>query len=189
MSLLVNTIDELSLSIIKNRGFSTMREKITDRVTHILIIETDSYAGNFERELCAYATGLIGECEVGDRQARDFSEEFGEEIAKSFQKISVEFADDNGTRRPCSMRRTPNNAKNYNKETYEFNGKTYEKPCYNDIEIFFNDRPTNEQLQIIVSRTKEFAQTKGIKIFGYKLIRELVKVKERDVKIEWEQLA
>ena len=29
------------------------------------IIDTDQYAGNFERELCAWTTGQIGECEVG----------------------------------------------------------------------------------------------------------------------------
>ncbi|KKK83825.1 hypothetical protein LCGC14_2789530, partial [marine sediment metagenome] len=31
----------------------------------IFIIDTDSYAGNFEREMCAYITGRVGECGVG----------------------------------------------------------------------------------------------------------------------------
>ena len=32
------------------------------------VIDTNSYAGNFERELCAYITGVIGDCEVGKRK-------------------------------------------------------------------------------------------------------------------------
>lgn len=33
---------------------------------NIVIIDTTAYAGNFERELCAYVTGQIAECLVGD---------------------------------------------------------------------------------------------------------------------------
>lgn len=32
----------------------------------IVKINTEQYAGNFERELCAYVTGQYGECGVGD---------------------------------------------------------------------------------------------------------------------------
>jgi hypothetical protein len=39
-----------------------------------LVVDTDSYAGNFERELCAYVTGQIGECGVGEDVAKCFSE-------------------------------------------------------------------------------------------------------------------
>lgn len=30
------------------------------------IIDTDQYAGNFERELTAYCTGIVGDCHVGE---------------------------------------------------------------------------------------------------------------------------
>jgi len=39
------------------------------------IIDTDQYAGNFEREMCAYLTGTVGECGVGDEFAELFSKE------------------------------------------------------------------------------------------------------------------
>lgn len=32
---------------------------------YILVADTNQYAGNFERELCAYITGQYGECSVG----------------------------------------------------------------------------------------------------------------------------
>ena len=37
-------------------------EKINSKM---IIIDTDTYAGNFERELCAYVTGIVRDCEVG----------------------------------------------------------------------------------------------------------------------------
>ena len=45
-----------------------------------VLIKTDSYAGNFEREMCAHVTGHVGECEVG--------EEFVDEnISKLFESV------------------------------------------------------------------------------------------------------
>ncbi len=36
---------------------------------YLFVIDTDTYAGSFEREICAYVTGQIGECEVGKEEA------------------------------------------------------------------------------------------------------------------------
>ena len=36
---------------------------------YLFVIDTDSYSGNFEREMCAYCTGQIGDCEVGIEHA------------------------------------------------------------------------------------------------------------------------
>lgn len=40
-----------------------------------IVVDTDSYAGNFERELCAYVTGQFGECSVGEDAVKLFSEQ------------------------------------------------------------------------------------------------------------------
>lgn len=44
---------------------------------YIFIIDTDSYAGNFERELTAYITGVVGGCEVGDDFAKIYIKDTG----------------------------------------------------------------------------------------------------------------
>jgi hypothetical protein len=44
----------------------------------LFVVDTDTYAGNFEREMCAYITGQVGECEVG------------EEIAKAARMMLIE---------------------------------------------------------------------------------------------------
>lgn len=45
------------------------------------IIDTNSYAGNFEREMCAYLTGQVGDCGVGDEHIESLKEQFPKEYA------------------------------------------------------------------------------------------------------------
>lgn len=71
----------------------------------IIIIDTTSYAGNFERELCAYVTGQYGECGVGDDLAEQASAEI-RHIEWWNDHIAQE-ADDHGCRRPASIWATP----------------------------------------------------------------------------------
>lgn len=72
---------------------------------YTFIIDTDSYAGNFEREMCAYITGCIGDCEVGEEWADKFRKEYGDpeyEFSNVYQK-----ADEHGCYRPCAIQTTP----------------------------------------------------------------------------------
>lgn len=103
---------------------------------YIVILETTDYTGNFERELCAYATGSVGECEVGSRQADDFAEEYPDGLSVDTQNV----ADDRGCWRPCSI-------------FDERNG-------YNSMVIFFEDQPSEADVGIIIERAHEYLATK-----------------------------
>lgn len=59
-----------------------------------VIIATDCYAGNFERELCAFITGAVGECGVG----REYANFFG-----SYPPPPIDRSDDRGVMRPVSL--------------------------------------------------------------------------------------
>jgi len=68
---------------------------------YILVIDTDRYAGNFERQLVAFMTGEVGECGVGDEAAQRFAEDvpappFGPDL------IAHE-PDEHGCCRPASI--------------------------------------------------------------------------------------
>lgn len=63
----------------------------------VFVIDTDGHAGSFERELTAYCTGEIGECEVGKEGAAQYREDLGLEEYEGL------FAD-NGDG-PCVMTR------------------------------------------------------------------------------------
>ena len=67
----------------------------------IFVIDTDSYAGNFERDMCAYITGVLGDCEVGDEFAKIYLKETGEEESQ-FTEILEQRPDEHGCCRPCS---------------------------------------------------------------------------------------
>lgn len=74
-----------------------------------LVIDTDMYAGNFERELCAHITGKVGDCGVGKEYvetSEDGVDEDDEENDLFFNVICV--PDDNGCYRPCSIYPNPN---------------------------------------------------------------------------------
>lgn len=124
-----------------------------------LVIKTDSYAGNFERELCAHVTGHIGECEVGNK----FVEK---DITNMFMDYIVSLADDHGCYRPV--------------EIYDDNDG------YNSLVIYFSVEPTPEQINIIKQRVETFNENylkkdgfyskypdnyKPVKVLGYKLIK------------------
>lgn len=73
----------------------------------ILCLDTDQYAGNFERELTAYCTGAIGDCEVGEDQMEYFFEEVPQEFHKAFENKIISLPDEHGTSRPCITVSTP----------------------------------------------------------------------------------
>ena len=69
----------------------------------LFVIDTEDYAGNFERELCAYITGRVGECGVGDDMAKHFTDAIKD---ISFEHV-VDEADEHGCYRPATAYPTP----------------------------------------------------------------------------------
>jgi hypothetical protein len=72
-----------------------------------LIVDTDSYAGNFERQSVAFVTGQVGECGVGRGEAKVASEELSREIAQWWRDHAEHVTDDNGCHRPAMIVPTP----------------------------------------------------------------------------------
>lgn len=134
------------------------------------VVDTDQYAGNFEREMCAHLTGQIGECEVGEEFVKN-------EIAVQFYNV-IDKADDHGTYRPVTIFRDKNNG------------------SYNSVAIFFdkNDPPVTEQITLMKERAAtflqayktignmaEFHQNAEINILGFRLIEFGINSTEIDV--------
>ena len=67
------------------------------------VVDTEQYAGNFERELCAYVTGHVGECGVGDKQAELYRKETKREPIEGV----IDLPDEHGCHRPCRIWPTP----------------------------------------------------------------------------------
>ena len=119
----------------------------------ILVIRTDSYAGNFEREMCAYMTGRIGECDFGKVNAAQFVAENPDN--NEFEDLVMEFSDDCGCYRPSTI---------------------WGHKC-SDVAIYFESKPTSKQLEFLRHRARQFAANTDprdgrhnvITIFGFEL--------------------
>jgi hypothetical protein len=147
-----------------------------------LIIQTNEYAGNFERDLCAHCTGQIGDCGVGDDyidkavmkvfglndsfdadELEDYDEDYEEE------EIIMSVADDHGCYRPCSI--------------YQNEAK-----AYNDVIIYFYNKPTAEQIKMVKDRAATFNEVRktkrawnndsNIQMLNYKIIHIEIKTTE-----------
>lgn len=73
-------------------------------LVYYFVIDTDAYAGNFEREMCAYLTGVVGDCGTGHETARAFRKQFPD---NHFDENVIKYFDDNGCYRPCEVYPTP----------------------------------------------------------------------------------
>ena len=88
-------------------------------------IVTDKYAGNFEREMCAFITGELGDCGVG---SKNISNKLDYSIFKDLLRQESE----EGCYRPVTT----------------FGDNT--------VEIFFNNKPSKDILNIVKERAKLF---------------------------------
>ncbi len=122
----------------------------------VLEFNTDSYAGNFERQACAYATGWVGDCGVGQVEADLFFEDIkDEEIIDLFNETMSSNAvfNSDGCNRPTVMSRS---------ETGE----------YNSFCIFFSEQPSDGIRRLITERVIDYLEPKNVKVFSiecYKL--------------------
>lgn len=113
--------------------------------SYSVIVETNSYAGNFEREMCAFMTGHIGDCEVGLQEQKMYLEKY----------IPIEdvshMPDEHGCHRPVVIVCTPN-CKNH--EAFE---------------IFLGDdeTPSKDSIETMKSQALEYADKHQIKIKGF----------------------
>lgn len=71
---------------------------------YVLVIDTDKYAGNFEREMVAFITGQVGECEVGLKARDAFRAEFPD---LDFEDLVIDQPNEHGCWRPASIWPSP----------------------------------------------------------------------------------
>ena len=133
---------------------------------YAVVIDTDSYTGNFERDLCAYCTGVVGECEVGKDEAKEYFTKYGFDEKYSFPAhrdddifcaILDHVMDDHGCFRPCCI----------------WPGSDHK---HNSMIIYFQEKPTKEQIDRIKERSRDFGDRRGIKILAVKVISRNVKI-------------
>lgn len=113
---------------------------------YAVIVSTDKYTGNFERELTAYCTGRVGECDVGDELVPLYMKDFAlgeQDVPEDPFWDSLDWvSDDRGCPRPCSI--------------YPSRKNDGTEP-YNSVIMFFQEKPSAKQVKIIKERAKQYS--------------------------------
>ena len=142
--------------------------------SYIFVIDTDSYAGNFERSMCAYLTGRVGECGVGGDEAELFNKETGvDKYDDRYWYVNSQMGDD-GCRRPCEMM---------------VNGDSK----YHSVGIFMTCKPPDEDVELFKDRANKFCEymktrkdkcmREKIKLLGFRLITKETTVSEKVINV------
>lgn len=179
----------------------------------VFVVDTDTYAGNFERELTAFCTGQTGDCGVGDVVAKAFLQEFPTE-ARAFYMILATLPDERGTERPASIYPTPgyfndgrgghwpdrdwcsqkvidkyreavreSQARGGSKDVDAYTALPSRHPAYLSAATFFAKRPTDEQIAFFCKRAQIFANKESFRITAFRLLQVETKKIEHTI---WE---
>lgn len=143
----------------------------------IVVIDTDSYSGNFEREMCAFMTGRFGECGVGQGIADESLEDL--KHAFWFEEHVTDETDDRGCARPASIWPSPGRFNDgygsHFDDTAEVRAQLNPQqakanfPAYESVAIFVDVLPPADVLAEMVERAKQYCLQKGIGYKGYRL--------------------
>ena len=137
--------------------------EIGNHTQYAVIVKTDSYAGNFEREMTAYITGEIGECEVGSKLLPLFVKDLGKNVSPFLDAID-HVPDEHGCHRPCII--------------YNDNDE------YNSFAIFFSFVPAIDQLDLIIERANMYCTDKRLKAISRFISRPKKILRVFPIKIE-----
>ena len=142
---------------------------LTNMTNHIpnspwlFVIDTADFAGNFERDLCAFITGRVGDCGVGDEMSKLFMSQVKKSDEYLFANVTTE-PDDNGCHRPVTIYKNKDDK-------------------YHSVAIFFDEKPTKWQIQLMKERSEQFANMPNkwktgsnriSKILGFRLIKNII---------------
>lgn len=139
---------------------------MVNNTEYSVIIDTNEYSGNFERELTAYTTGHHTEY-AGEEEAKDYQNfvDANPEFSELFQS-NIRFEYDEGGGNYCCIYPTPgrvNDGKGNHYDEIDYTGE-HKYPAYESVEIFFYWEPTPIEMRIIEDRAIEYGKKHGINI-------------------------
>ena len=150
----------------------------------IFIVDTDTYSGNFERELCAYIAGhfyargeeeaiqFIKETKLGHLERSQHSQKLipysSLEHVMEAPSPPAEHKGDYGIIWATLGWFNDGSGNHYPKETKKHLKKRY--PAYQSVAIYFDTKPTEKEIAMFKDRSRKFAETRKIQVTGFRLI-------------------
>src|SRR5512135_82994 len=154
-----------------------------DKSEYVFVVDTDSYAGNFERELSSF---VVGRCdEFGDHRGNPYKELYTKELpADPFDGLIgsrvCDPGDDGIHRAPMDLAPTPGYSNDGRGNVKKLKpGQKLKYGAFNSVAIFLRRKPTKAELSLLVKRARAFEtlpKTKEWearpKILGCRLVEE-----------------
>ncbi len=144
----------------------------------LFVIDTDRYSGNFEREMCAFVTGQIGECGVGEEMANAY--ESAVEDGPDMDNLVAQEMDEHGCARPATIWPTPgwwNDGVGAHFRDGEGPECKEKYPAYQSVGIWLERKPSKEEMEFIKTRARSFLtlekedrQDRPTTISGFRLV-------------------
>lgn len=131
---------------------------------HLLIVDTENYSGNFERQLVAFATGCYGDCGVGDTESQLAREEMTHYAWWEDNMIEQEDEDHGADcMRPASICPTPgwfNNGMGYHFRADSDEAETIQAryPAYLSVKMVVEQLPPQDVWEEFQERVIEFCE-------------------------------
>lgn len=145
---------------------------------YVYIIDTDKYAGNFERQLTAWCTGIVGDCKVGEPEKYAYLRKHPPSL---FENYVVQLPDEHGWLRPTTIYPTPGWSNDGNGHCVHDTSQPY--PAYQSVGIFLDSIPPKDLLEILKQRALSYKPLTNFDtsftILGFRLLAHY----EEDVEI------
>lgn len=147
-----------------------MKPQETTKVIYKIIIQTDSYSGNFERELGAYITGMSEY--RGESEAENANDNMSR---KSLDEIEESITTGEGDE-IFNICPNPNywNDGYGNIKKLKVGEENKSFPAYMGIEIFFNDVLSQNTISEMKERAEEYCNNNNIVLESFSFSKEVV---------------
>lgn len=132
--------------------------RMPDGDTYILVIDTDAYSGNFERELGGYVAGAFDGRGHGQKEAANFKSAvvLAGSITKKLREVNhLEYGDLTVTIRATPGRRNNGTGQCFDEDSKRLPKRSY--PAYESVAIFLREPLTEEELDVVKRRAHEYA--------------------------------
>ncbi len=146
----------------------------------VFVVDTTTYAGNFERDLVAFVTGRFGECGVGRDLAEMALKELPDDARQWLTVHVVSLPDEHGCNRPASIWPTPGWWNDGSGKFLPMDSSTpappRSYPAYLSVACFMTARPSDDLLELLRRRTRAYCDAylaDNFSITGFRLLRAM----------------
>ena len=145
---------------------------MAEKNTIFIIIDTDSYSGNFEREMVSYVTGLYSEEQYHGKEEAESFREWAEDNGMDgymFEAIVEETQHEEYGWRYSVMFATPGRLNNGTGQNFDAEPGQTGWPAYESVGFAVSRELTPEELRVVKQRAEEYGKLNRIKILGYRM--------------------